>query len=92
MSHKAHQQDQYVNIRRPHIYVSQSGVTDGINYMQRNHGICLLMIASGHRLSQGMGLNDLNCGTFHDHHLFLRSFVSLQYGITKNAGQERLCL
>ena len=36
MSHKVHQQDQYVSVRRPHIYVSQRGVIDGINYMQRN--------------------------------------------------------
>ena len=37
---------------------------------------CLLMIVSGHRLSQGVGLIDLNSGTFHDHHLFLRSPVT----------------
>ena len=77
MSHKVHRQDQYVSIRRPHIDVSQSGVTDGINYMQRNHGVSLLMIVSGNLLSQEVGLIDLNCGTFHDHHLFLRSFVYL---------------
>ena len=60
VSHKVHQQDQCVSVRRPHIYASQRGVTGGINYMQRNHGVCLLMIASGHRLSQGVGLIDLN--------------------------------
>ena len=78
MSHKVHQQDQYISVRRPHIYVSQSGVTDGINYMQRNHSVCLLMIVSRHQLSQGVGMIDLNCGTFHDHHLLLRSFIFLQ--------------
>ena len=36
----------------------------------RNHGVCLFMTVSGHRLSQGVGLIDLNCGTIHDHHLF----------------------
>ena len=77
ISYQVHQQDQCVSVRGPHICASQRGVADGINYMQRNHGVCLLMIASGHRLGQGVGLIDLNCGTFHDHRFFLRSFVFL---------------
>ena len=52
--------------------------------MQRNRGVSLLMVVGGHRLSQGVWLIDLNCGTFHDLPLFLRSFVFLQYGIAKN--------
>ena len=35
MNRKVHQQDQCVSVRRPNIYVSQNGVTDGINYMAK---------------------------------------------------------
>ena len=76
MSHKVYQQDQCVSVRRPHIYVSQNLVTDDINYLQRNHGVCLLMIMSGHRLSHGVGFIDQICGTFRDHVLFFDPLYS----------------
>ena len=33
MGYKVYQQDQFVNVRRSHIYISEGGVTDGINCM-----------------------------------------------------------
>ncbi len=85
MHHKIQQQDQYVSVRRPYIYVSLNGISDCIDYIHR-------MMFSSSWLCQGVGLVNLNSDTPNDHHLHWRTLVCLQYSINMSVGEDCICL